>query len=99
VAVHGVDQQPEACSNPADGGCFGHRRRTRPIVGEDGDPGAYDHLLEPGDTLTVDHHSIRVLQRDEDGFLVRITDAAPGEDPGSGYPSGGSSSVEHGSMP
>jgi hypothetical protein len=72
VTVHTVDQSSGACSHPAQGGCFGHMRRTSPLVGDQEIALAYNHVLGPGDSLLVGLNQIRVLERVGDRFRVQI---------------------------
>ncbi len=74
VTVHSIDQRPDACSHPTQGGCFGLNRRNQPVLGDHQTARAYHHVLRPGDTLLVDHHQIQVLERLGDHFRVQITD-------------------------
>lgn len=73
VTVHAFDQSPEACGHSADAGCFGHDRRTRPIVGDRGSAIVYSHVLAPGDSLVVDNFRLDVLERVGDQFLLKVT--------------------------
>lgn len=74
VTVHTVDQTPSACHHPTAEGCFGHQRRTQPVLGDHETSREYPHVLGPGETLLVEHHQIQVLERLGDRFRVQITD-------------------------
>lgn len=75
VAVHIIDQGQAACSHPAQGGCFGHKRRSRPLVTDRDTAFDYPHVLEPGDSLLVDRYQVRVLERLGDDFRIQVTNS------------------------
>jgi hypothetical protein len=71
VTLHLVDQRPEACSFPSPSGCFGHQRRTVPLVGN-GAASALSHVLGVGDAVDGPGYRIAVTRRLDDTFLVVI---------------------------
>lgn len=71
VTLHLIDQRPSACDHPVLGGCYGHRRRTIPLVG-DGAASAYDHVVAPGERAAGPGFRLTVVQRSGDVFDIVV---------------------------
>ena len=71
VAVHLIDERPSACG--LEGGCFGPRRRTQPLLTIGQASPEYDHVLTVGDSVVYFGHRVEVTDRLGDGFLVEIS--------------------------
>lgn len=75
VAVHLVDQRPEACGHHQ--GCFGPQRRTQPLLDANETSLLYHHVLTVGETIHYLGHRIEVTDRTGDSFHLSISTTEP----------------------
>jgi hypothetical protein len=68
-----VDQNAASCPHPSRGGCYGHKRRTQPVLADNVVARDYAHVLSVGDSIHIDGYDIQVLDRRQDHFHIQIT--------------------------
>lgn len=76
VSLHEIDQRPDGtCFSNAYGACIGAERRVKQATEE---PFTIDHVLTPGESVTVGGVQIDVLALEGNGYRVRFSGSPTG---------------------
>lgn len=79
VTIHVIDRRPQACTNPTQEGCVGHKQRIRPHLPVGGSSLTYDQVLQPGDTTILYGYRIQIIEREGDAYHLAVAATSDAE--------------------